>query len=49
MDEATIIREAVAASMDAGIVTEDIADGAKAYKTSEVGKWIVEWIKSSEL
>lgn len=49
MDEGTIIREAVTASMDAGIVTEDIADGAKAYKTSEVGKWIVEWIKSSEL
>ena len=49
MEEGKLIRDAVTASMDAGIVTEDIADGAKAYKTSEVGKWIVEWIKSSEL
>lgn len=44
MDEGALIREAVAASMDAGIVTEDIADGAKAYSTSEVGEWIVEYI-----
>jgi 3-isopropylmalate dehydrogenase len=28
-------REAVNASMEAGIVTEDIAEGGKAYKTSE--------------
>lgn len=49
MEEGKLIRDAVTASMDAGIVTEDIANGAKAYKTSEVGKWIVEWIKSSEL
>ncbi len=44
--EGTLIREAVTASMDAGIVTEDIANGQKAYKLSEVGKWIVEWIKN---
>lgn len=41
--EGALIREAVDASMKAGIVTEDIATG-KAYKTSEVGKWIVEYI-----
>ena len=45
MDEGTIIREAVAASMDAGVVTEDIADGGKSYSTSDVGEWIVSWIK----
>ena len=44
-EEGALIRKAVAASMEAGIVTEDIADGGEAYKLSEVGKWIVEWIK----
>ena len=39
-DEGRVIRDAVAASMDAGIVTEDIAQGGKAYSTSEVGDWI---------
>ena len=43
-DEAKIIRTAVDASMDAGVVTEDIATG-KAYKTSEVGDWLAEYIK----
>ena len=42
MKEGEMIRNAVDASMSAGIVTEDIAQGGKAYKTSEVGKWIVE-------
>ena len=41
---AALIREAVAASMDANIVTEDIAENGKAYKTSEVGDWIAEYI-----
>jgi len=41
LDEAKAIRDAVDASMKAGIVTEDITDG-KAYKTSEVGTWIAE-------
>ena len=45
MEEGKAIRDTVNASMEAGIVTEDIAKGGKAYKTSEVGKWIVEWIK----
>lgn len=43
--EGALIREAVAASMDASVVTEDIvSDNGKAYKTSEVGKWIVDYI-----
>lgn len=46
MDEGKIIRDAVDASMEAGIVTEDIANGAKAYSTTEVGEWIVNWIKT---
>ena len=44
MEEGALIREAVAASMDACVVTEDIADGGKAYSTSEVGEWIVNYI-----
>ncbi len=47
MDEGTLIRKAVDASMEAGIVTEDIALGGKAYSTSEVGEWIVNWIKEN--
>lgn len=43
-EEANAIRQAVAASMEAGIVTEDIATGGVSYKTSEVGRWIVEHI-----
>ena len=40
--EAEVIRKAVDASLAEKIVTEDIAAGGKAYKTSEVGKWIRE-------
>ena len=43
MEEGALIREAVAASMAEGIVTEDIAEG-KAYKTSEVGTWLADYI-----
>jgi len=42
--EGALIREAVAASMSAGIVTEDIADNGTPYKTTEVGEWIVNYI-----
>jgi 3-isopropylmalate dehydrogenase len=42
--EGKLIREAVDASLSAKIVTEDIAETGKAYKTSEVGKWIVDYI-----
>lgn len=43
-EEGKLIREAVAASMEAGVVTEDIAQGGKAYSTSEVGEWVVDYI-----
>ncbi|OUO99494.1 3-isopropylmalate dehydrogenase [Barnesiella sp. An22] len=44
--EADLIRQAVAESMKAGIVTEDIADpGAPTCHTHEVGEWIVKWIE----
>ncbi|MDP4239217.1 MAG: 3-isopropylmalate dehydrogenase [Bacteroidota bacterium] len=46
MEEGALIREAVTASMDAGVVTEDIADNSKAYKTTDVGEWIVNYIGS---
>jgi 3-isopropylmalate dehydrogenase len=39
-EEGRVIRDAVAASMAAGIVTEDIAHGAGSYSTSEVGDWL---------
>lgn len=42
--EGELIRQAVAASMDAGIVTEDIACGGKAYSTSEVGDFVASHI-----
>ena len=41
--EATLIRDAVNASLDKGVVTEDI-DKAKPYKTSEVGDWLASYI-----
>jgi 3-isopropylmalate dehydrogenase len=43
-EESKVIRDAVAASMTEGYVTEDIAED-KAYKTSEVGDWIANYIK----
>ncbi|OIP83151.1 MAG: 3-isopropylmalate dehydrogenase [Porphyromonadaceae bacterium CG2_30_38_12] len=46
MEEGTLIREAVAASMEANVVTEDIANNAKAFSTSEVGAWVVNYIKN---
>jgi 3-isopropylmalate dehydrogenase len=46
MEEGALIRAAVTASMDANVVTEDIADNSKAYSTTEVGEWIVKWIEN---
>jgi 3-isopropylmalate dehydrogenase len=44
-EEGRCIREAVAASMDAGVVTEDIVlPGQTAHKTSEVGQWLVDFL-----
>ncbi len=47
MEEGALIREAVNASLEAGVVTEDIANGGKVYKTSEVGEWIEQYINDS--
>jgi len=44
MDEGALIREAVEKSIDEMVVTEDIAEGGKAFSTSEVGDWIVDYI-----
>lgn len=46
MDEGKIIRDAVAASMTEGFVTEDIAEGV-AQTTSSVGDWIAHWIETN--
>jgi 3-isopropylmalate dehydrogenase len=43
--EADHIRKVVNESLNAGIVTEDIAIDGKAYKTSEVGEWICNQFK----
>jgi len=48
MEEGALIREAVNASLEAGVVTEDIAEGGKAYKLSEVGAWIVNYINNKQ-
>lgn len=39
--EAKAIREVVNKSLEQGIVTEDLSGTKKAYKTSEVGNWLV--------
>jgi len=39
-DEAKAIRDVVNKSLTEGIVTEDLAEGSKAHKTSEVGDWL---------
>lgn len=39
-EEAESIRAVVNKSLEEGYVTEDLADGGKAYKTSEVGNWL---------
>ncbi|MDN3644082.1 3-isopropylmalate dehydrogenase [Lutimonas halocynthiae] len=41
-DEGAAIREVVNKSLDAGIVTEDLADGGKSYGTTQVGDWLAE-------
>ena len=46
MEEGKIIRDAVAASMTAGFVTEDISEG-EAQTTSAVGDWIADWIEKN--
>lgn len=46
--EGGLIRQAVEASLKAGVVTEDI-DKPDAYGTSEVGDWIAGWIDRSNI
>ena len=43
-DEGKAVRLAVADSLAAGIVTDDLAGGGKAYATSQVGDWIADRI-----
>ena len=45
MAEGKAIRQAVAASLEAGYVTEDLAAGAASHSTSEVGDWIANQIE----
>ena len=41
-EEGAAIRAVVNKSLEEGVVTEDLAGDNKAYKTSEVGNWLVE-------
>ncbi|MFA9388977.1 MAG: 3-isopropylmalate dehydrogenase [Prolixibacteraceae bacterium] len=43
-EEGALIRKAVDASLAAGVVTEDISEDGKAFKTSEVGTWLADYI-----
>ena len=43
-EEGKVIRAAVNNALNKGIVTEDLADGGKAYGTKEVGDWLAESI-----
>jgi len=40
IEEGKVIRAAVNSALEKGIVTEDLADGGKAYGTKEVGDWL---------
>jgi len=40
LEEGKAIRKAVSESIDACVVTEDLAAGGKVYSTSEVGDWV---------
>jgi len=44
--EGKTIRDAVSASLEAGVVTVDIAS-EKSFRTSEVGDWIAGWIRET--
>ena len=44
MEEGAAIRAAVAESIEQKVVTEVLADGGKAYSTSEVGDWVAKHI-----
>ncbi|MNG41457.1 3-isopropylmalate dehydrogenase [compost metagenome] len=40
MEEGKAMRDAVNKALEAGIVTEDLANGGKAHGTKEVGDWL---------
>ena len=42
--EADLIREVVNQSLEKSIVTEDLSNGDKSYKTSEIGNWLSDQI-----
>ena len=44
MEEGALIRKVVDQSLAEGVVTEDLANGGKAYKTSEVGDYLADLI-----
>ncbi len=46
-EEARIIREAVGASLEAGIVTQDICETEQWYYTNEIGDWLIEFLSLS--
>lgn len=43
-NEGSLIREAVDASIEANVVTEDLAKDSRPYSTTEVGQWITDYI-----
>ena len=45
--EGALIRKVVDQSLAEGVVTEDLANGAKAFKTSEVGDYLAKLILES--
>ncbi|MCT4646734.1 MAG: 3-isopropylmalate dehydrogenase [Carboxylicivirga sp.] len=47
LNEAKAVRDAVNQSLDAGVVTEDIAKDGQVSKTSEVGDWLANYIKTN--
>ncbi|MCZ4694049.1 3-isopropylmalate dehydrogenase [Ancylomarina euxinus] len=49
MKEGALIRKAVDEALEAGVVTEDIADGKKAYSTDQVGDWLADFVKNYSL
>ena len=46
-DEGKLIRSAVNTSLNKEIVTEDLSNGKKSFKTSEVGDFLVREILNS--
>lgn len=48
-EEGRTIRDAVQKSLDDGVVTEDLAEGGKAYKTSQVGDYLAKLISENTI